>query len=700
MRTVSEERTSGGFMSKKTQYLIISILAAILTLFTFAYQLFPLAEEIPYTQFLSLVDTQSISKVTIKNGYIYAVDTNSNTTYKTGYVAEDNLIDKLYALNIPTEKYSEKAYSGTVISVFLAGCTIFAVLSYMSEKNHLSGESVSSDNYLIDYKKNVNNRFLGNPEIATALSNMLQEMENKNIPHQICIITNKSQEETYRTFIEVCSKFKQNHYYINSSLDNLSEIIKLTDNDPNSIIYIEGDSLTANTISSLMNPYTKATLVISVSSPLPFNLLSNIHPTITIHSSLPLKPQRYKSLSSYLEKLNHSEDIDIDTLSQYTRGYSHLDLYNLLRCALSNARLNGRQQVIPDDLDYVYLNFNKTNIGISEEAFTAIATRFAGQLTIALALGIPTTETIPVNNDSIVCAYPNSFLKKNEFNKILIMIAGHSAEEIYDIVSTQSEKEMRIAAENIQKAIISELNLVPPLSDSVLSQINQKTTAALKNIENQVKNFLSSNQTVVDSIIEEASASECISSQLLCEFKAKIDCKEILPTSIPIDTALEISPIYISPQPQQNQSNTETAQQAEKNKSNKRRSKTDIAAVQEPVPTPAPKKSSPKKKSETIESPTISDEPLEEIPTPQDEDAVLFEDQSLDFFDGTDMPEEIPAQEIEIPEPAIDIEPESVPVEHPEPSRKHDTVKTDQKKEIENLLKLANQASSKKKNTK
>lgn len=590
-----------------------------------------------------------------------------------------------------------------------------------------NGKKQSSNKYLIPSDSLVNNRFMGNPDIVYELNKMIKGIEEKKIPHQICLIKNPSAEESYRSFVSVCNNHHLSHYYIDASMSNLNDIMNLTSSEEYSIIYVEGNGLTVNDATRIMNIYTRATIIISVVGDIGPEIMKIIHPTLYIKSSKPKIDDRLKTISEYIKKLNHSSSINIDSLARYTKGYTYLDLYNLMRNALAISRMNGEDsKVSPDDFDKAYMEYCNVDIGISDIENSILSINTAGYAFTTMALNNSSEKTFPLIFDAADISQVDQYFPAEIIDQIKVLLSGYCAEKVFfKTVSKISFTNKQKAIKLMEDLLISHFNLnCNILSDQLKYQLEINTKEAITKLENNIISFMQNNIDLMNTAIDNLNDSEYIDEELVQTIKQSFNPKDIELLNEDILNDINFNPVLSQPVSNSYQSPTlaapsqSTNTNSTKNKPNtksesaietKQKSNLKETVTKKPSegkdsnsgqnnqtkkndkkPSATKETSKSKGKKESQDIPDIPD--LEDIPMPDDnipedmpEDEFLFDNsQQFEIPEPTDM--EIP----EPPQQEIDL-PSSSPIQQEKNEAPNSTTHVhNQKKEIENLLNMAN----------
>jgi cell division protease FtsH len=237
---------------------------------------------------------------------------------------------------------------------------------------------------------------------------------------------------------------------------------------------------------------------------------------------------RYEILKVHAKNKKLAEDVDLELVARATPGFTGADLENLLNEAALLAARKGKSSIsmeeIEEAIDRITMGLERKGMAISPQEKEKIAYHEAGHALMGfmtedadpvhkvsiiprgMALGV--TQQLPIDDKHI-------YDKKNLFGRILVMMGGRAAEEVFygkDGITTGAENDLQRATELAYKMVsmwgmsdkvgpIAIKKVSNPFIGGMTNSI-ETSPELLKDIDEEVKRILTEAYEVARSTIE------------------------------------------------------------------------------------------------------------------------------------------------------------------------------------------------------
>ncbi len=237
---------------------------------------------------------------------------------------------------------------------------------------------------------------------------------------------------------------------------------------------------------------------------------------------------RYEILKVHARNKKMADDVDLELVARATPGFTGADLENLLNEAALLAARNGKDRIsmeeIEEAIDRITMGLERKGMAISPEEKEKIAYHEAGHA----LMGFMTEEADPVHKVSIIprgmalgvtqqlpIDDKHIYDKKNLFGRILVMMGGRAAEEVFygkEGITTGAENDLQRATELAYKMVsmwgmsekvgpIAIKKVSNPFLGGMTNSIDT-SPELLKDIDDEVKKILSEAYEIARSTIE------------------------------------------------------------------------------------------------------------------------------------------------------------------------------------------------------
>ena len=264
---------------------------------------------------------------------------------------------------------------------------------------------------------------------------------------------------------------------------------------------------------------------------------------------------RYEILKVHAKNKKMAEDVDLELVARATPGFTGADLENLLNEAALLAARKGRDKItmeeVEEAIDRITMGLERKGMAISPQEKEKIAYHEAGHALMGfmtedadpvhkvsiiprgMALGV--TQQLPVDDKHI-------YDKKNLFGRILVMMGGRAAEEVFygkDGITTGAENDLQRATELAYKMVsmwgmsdkvgpIAIKKVSNPFLGGMTNSIDT-SPELLKDIDEEVKRILTEAYDIARSTIEAHKEPLRAVVKKLIE-KETISCEEFVET--------------------------------------------------------------------------------------------------------------------------------------------------------------------------
>ncbi len=237
---------------------------------------------------------------------------------------------------------------------------------------------------------------------------------------------------------------------------------------------------------------------------------------------------RYEILKVHAKNKKMAEDVDLELVARATPGFTGADLENLLNEAALLAARKGKEKItmeeVEEAIDRITMGLERKGMAISPQEKEKIAYHEAGHALMGfmtedsdpvhkvsiiprgMALGV--TQQLPVDDKHI-------YDKKNLFGRILVMMGGRAAEEVFygkEGITTGAENDLQRATELAYKMVsmwgmsdkvgpIAIKKVSNPFLGGMTNSIDT-SPELLKDIDEEVKRILTEAYEIARSTIE------------------------------------------------------------------------------------------------------------------------------------------------------------------------------------------------------
>ncbi len=237
---------------------------------------------------------------------------------------------------------------------------------------------------------------------------------------------------------------------------------------------------------------------------------------------------RYEILKVHAKNKKLADDVDLELVARATPGFTGADLENLLNEAALLAARNGKDRItmeeVEEAIDRITMGLERKGMAISPEEKEKIAYHEAGHALMGfmtqdadpvhkvsiiprgMALGV--TQQLPIDDKHI-------YDKKNLFGRILVMMGGRAAEEVFygkEGITTGAENDLQRATELAYKMVsmwgmsdkvgpIAIKKVSNPFLGGMTNSIDT-SPELLKDIDEEVKKILTDAYELARSTIE------------------------------------------------------------------------------------------------------------------------------------------------------------------------------------------------------
>ena len=237
---------------------------------------------------------------------------------------------------------------------------------------------------------------------------------------------------------------------------------------------------------------------------------------------------RYEILKVHAKNKKLADDVDLELVARATPGFTGADLENLLNEAALLAARNGKDKItmeeVEEAIDRITMGLERKGMAISPEEKEKIAYHEAGHALMGfmtqdadpvhkvsiiprgMALGV--TQQLPIDDKHI-------YDKKNLFGRILVMMGGRAAEEVFygkEGITTGAENDLQRATELAYKMVsmwgmsdkvgpIAIKKVSNPFLGGMTNSIDT-SPELLKDIDDEVKKILTEAYEIARSTIE------------------------------------------------------------------------------------------------------------------------------------------------------------------------------------------------------
>ena len=237
---------------------------------------------------------------------------------------------------------------------------------------------------------------------------------------------------------------------------------------------------------------------------------------------------RYEILKVHAKNKKLADDVDLELVARATPGFTGADLENLLNEAALLAARNGKDRItmeeVEEAIDRITMGLERKGMAISPEEKEKIAYHEAGHALMGfmtqdadpvhkvsiiprgMALGV--TQQLPIDDKHI-------YDKKNLFGRILVMMGGRAAEEVFygkEGITTGAENDLQRATELAYKMVsmwgmsdkvgpIAIKKVSNPFLGGMTNSIDT-SPELLKDIDDEVKKILTEAYEIARSTIE------------------------------------------------------------------------------------------------------------------------------------------------------------------------------------------------------
>ena len=237
---------------------------------------------------------------------------------------------------------------------------------------------------------------------------------------------------------------------------------------------------------------------------------------------------RYEILKVHAKNKKLADDVDLELVARATPGFTGADLENLLNEAALLAARNGKDRItmeeVEEAIDRITMGLERKGMAISPEEKEKIAYHEAGHA----LMGFMTEEADPVHKVSIIprgmalgvtqqlpIDDKHIYDKKNLFGRILVMMGGRAAEEVFygkEGITTGAENDLQRATELAYKMVsmwgmsdkvgpIAIKKVSNPFLGGMTNSIDT-SPELLKDIDDEVKKILTEAYEIARSTIE------------------------------------------------------------------------------------------------------------------------------------------------------------------------------------------------------
>ncbi|WP_032496651.1 ATP-dependent zinc metalloprotease FtsH [Hydrogenivirga sp. 128-5-R1-1] len=237
---------------------------------------------------------------------------------------------------------------------------------------------------------------------------------------------------------------------------------------------------------------------------------------------------RYEILKVHAKNKKLAPDVDLELVARATPGFTGADLENLLNEAALLAARKGKDLIsmeeVEEAIDRITMGLERKGMVISPKEKEKIAYHEAGHA----LMGFMTEDSDPVHKVSIIprgmalgvtqqlpIDDKHIYDKKNLFNRILVMMGGRAAEEVFygkDGITTGAENDLQRATELAYKMVsmwgmsekvgpIAIKKVSNPFLGGVSNSIDT-SPELLREIDEEVKKILTEAYEIAKSTIE------------------------------------------------------------------------------------------------------------------------------------------------------------------------------------------------------
>ncbi len=238
---------------------------------------------------------------------------------------------------------------------------------------------------------------------------------------------------------------------------------------------------------------------------------------------------RYEILKVHAKNKKLAPDVDLELVARATPGFTGADLENLLNEAALLAARKGKEQIsmeeVEEAIDRITMGLERKGMVISPEEKEKIAYHEAGHA----LMGFMTEDSDPVHKVSIIprgmalgvtqqlpIDDKHIYDRKNLFNRILIMMGGRAAEEVFygkDGITTGAENDLQRATELAYK-MVSMWGMSDRVGPIAVKRVNNPFLGGVSNsidtspdllreIDEEVKKILTDAYQIAKRTIEE-----------------------------------------------------------------------------------------------------------------------------------------------------------------------------------------------------
>jgi cell division protease FtsH len=237
---------------------------------------------------------------------------------------------------------------------------------------------------------------------------------------------------------------------------------------------------------------------------------------------------RYEILKVHAKNKKLAPDVDLELVARATPGFTGADLENLLNEAALLAARKGKDMIsmeeVEEAIDRITMGLERKGMVISPKEKEKIAYHEAGHA----LMGFMTEDSDPVHKVSIIprgmalgvtqqlpIDDKHIYDKKNLFNRILIMMGGRAAEEVFygkEGITTGAENDLQRATELAYK-MVSMWGMSDRVGPMAIKRVNNPflggvsnsidtSPELLKEIDEEVKRILTEAYEIAKNTIE------------------------------------------------------------------------------------------------------------------------------------------------------------------------------------------------------